>query len=92
VTIQVVQWTTGVVGKAAARGLIRNPSSGTHVFDSGLKTAMPAINAIPAVCAARPGIVTAADLPVMTGAGLVSAGRAILAASALGFDGTSAGA
>jgi 2,4-diaminopentanoate dehydrogenase len=64
---------------------------GTHVFDSGLITAMPTINAIPAVCAARPGIVTAADLPIVTGAGLVSAGRAILAASALEFDGTSGG-
>jgi len=72
-TIQVVQWTTGVVG------------------DSGLITAMPTINAIPAVCAARPGIVTAADLPIVTGAGLVSAGRAIPAAVALGFDSTSGG-
>jgi hypothetical protein len=52
---------------------------------------MPTINAIPAVCAARPGIVTAAELPIVTGAGLVSAGRAILAASALEFDGTSSG-
>src|ERR1700730_13145084 len=46
---------------------------GSHVFDSGLITAMPTINAIPAVCAARPGIVTAAELPIVTGAGLVSA-------------------
>jgi hypothetical protein len=46
---------------------------GSHVFESGLITAMPTINAIPAVCAARPGIVTAADLPIVTGAGLVSA-------------------
>jgi len=46
---------------------------GSHVFESGLITAMPTINAIPAVCAARPGIVTAAELPIVTGAGLVSA-------------------
>jgi 2,4-diaminopentanoate dehydrogenase len=45
---------------------------GTHVFDPGVITAMPTINAIPAVCAARPGIVTAADLRLVTGAGLVS--------------------
>src|SRR6202790_4092600 len=25
-TIRVVQWTTGVVGKAAARGIVRNPA------------------------------------------------------------------
>jgi hypothetical protein len=36
-------------------------------------TAMPAINAIPAVCAARPGIVTYSDLPLITGRGFVSA-------------------
>lgn len=49
---------------------------GSHVFESGLITAMPTINAIPAVCAARPGIVTAADLPIVTGAGLVSSASA----------------
>ena len=32
-------------------------------------TALPAINAIPAVCAAAPGIVTYRDLPLVTGAG-----------------------
>ena len=49
---------------------------GTHVFDPGVITAMPTINAIPAVCAARPGIVTAADLPIVTAAGLVLTNRA----------------
>ena len=34
-------------------------------------TAMPAVNAIPAVCAAAPGIRTYADLPLITGAGMV---------------------
>src|SRR3984893_2677130 len=46
---------------------------GSHGFESGVITGMPTINAIPAVCAARPGIVTAAELPIVTGAGLVSA-------------------
>ncbi|HEX3840927.1 MAG TPA: hypothetical protein VHU85_09075 [Acidimicrobiales bacterium] len=38
-------------------------------LDVGVTTALPAINAIPAVCAAPPGIVTAADLPLVTGRG-----------------------
>ncbi len=33
-----------------------------------IMTAMPGVNAIPAVCAARPGIVTYADLPLVTAA------------------------
>jgi len=44
------------------------------------------------VCAARPGIVTAADLPIVTGAGLVSEDMTQCAASALKLDGTSGGA
>jgi 2,4-diaminopentanoate dehydrogenase len=32
-------------------------------------TALPAVNAIPAVCAASPGIRTYADLPLITGRG-----------------------
>jgi hypothetical protein len=35
-------------------------------------TAMPAVNAIPAVCAAQPGIRTYADLPLVTAAHLVT--------------------
>jgi hypothetical protein len=38
---------------------------GATMFDPGLITAMPAVHAIPAVCAAGPGIVTAADLPLI---------------------------
>jgi hypothetical protein len=34
-------------------------------------TALPAVNAIPAVCAAAPGIRTYAELPLITGAGFV---------------------
>jgi hypothetical protein len=41
-------------------------------FDPGLMTAMPAIHAIPAVCAAAPGIVTADQLPLITGAHCVA--------------------
>ena len=36
--------------------------------DFGLITAMPAVNAISAVVAARPGLVTAADLPLIVAA------------------------
>lgn len=36
-------------------------------FDPGLMTAMPAVHAIPAVCAAAPGIVTADRLPMIMG-------------------------
>jgi hypothetical protein len=40
---------------------------------AGLKaTAMRLVNAIPAVVAARPGLITALDLPLITGRGLVS--------------------
>ena len=35
-------------------------------------TSLPAVNAIPAVCAAAPGIVTYADLPLITGRGFVT--------------------
>jgi 4-hydroxy-tetrahydrodipicolinate reductase len=40
---------------------------------AGLKaTAMRLVNAIPAVVAARPGLISALDLPLITGRGLVS--------------------
>jgi len=35
-------------------------------------TAMRLVNAVPAVCAARPGIITTIDLPLLVGRGLVS--------------------
>lgn len=38
---------------------------GATMFDPGLVTAMPSVHAIPAVCAAAAGIVTAADLPLI---------------------------
>ena len=37
-----------------------------------IMTAMPAVNAIPAVCAAAPGIVTYSELPLITANGLVT--------------------
>ena len=37
-----------------------------------IMTAMPAVNAIPAVCAAAPGIITARELPLVTAHGFVS--------------------
>jgi hypothetical protein len=37
-----------------------------------IMTAMPAVNAIPAVCAAPPGIVTYRELPLITAGGLVA--------------------
>ena len=43
---------------------------------AGLKaTAMRLVNAVPAVIAAPPGLVTALDLPLITGRGLVVTGR-----------------
>jgi hypothetical protein len=70
--IKVAIWALGVVGKAAAIGLgyvveiegkpnvrCKFEPTGASMFDPGLVTAMPAVHAIPLVCAAAPGIVTA---------------------------------
>lgn len=43
-------------------------------YDPGLMTAMPAVHAIPAVCAAAPGIVTADQLPLIVGEHAVALG------------------
>ncbi len=40
-------------------------------IDIGIPTAMPAVNAIPRVCAARPGIVTPTDLMLVTARGVL---------------------
>jgi 4-hydroxy-tetrahydrodipicolinate reductase len=37
-----------------------------------IMTALPAVNAIPAVCAAEPGIHTYVDLPLITGRGFAA--------------------
>lgn len=39
-------------------------------IDIGCSTALPAVNAIPAVCAARPGVLAPADLRLVTGRGV----------------------
>jgi 4-hydroxy-tetrahydrodipicolinate reductase len=47
-------------------------SDGDH-NTGGLKaTAMRLVNAVPAVVAARPGLITALDLPLVTGRGLLT--------------------
>ena len=56
----------------------RRPTSWPKTFDDFMvlgmiMTAMPAIDAIPAVCAAAPGIVTYLDLPLITPRGFVPA-------------------
>jgi len=43
-----------------------DPQVGAH-FDGATTTAMPAVNAIPKVCAAAPGIVNRTGLPLITG-------------------------
>jgi 4-hydroxy-tetrahydrodipicolinate reductase len=45
---------------------------GDHNVSGMITTAQRLINALPAVCAAAPGIVRAIDLPLVTGRGLVS--------------------
>ena len=47
---------------------------GDHNHAGLVATAMRVVNAIPAVVAARPGIATTLDLPLVTGRGLYSAG------------------
>jgi len=44
---------------------------GDHLQGGFTITAMRAVNAIPAVCVARPGVLSVYDLPVITGRGLV---------------------
>jgi 2,4-diaminopentanoate dehydrogenase len=48
---------------------------GDHNVSGMIVTAQRLINAVPAVCAAKPGLVTPLDLPLVTGRGLVSGGR-----------------
>jgi 2,4-diaminopentanoate dehydrogenase len=72
-------------GLASGRGLYRVEIEGSpsmrcefemaedHDHDLGARMAGASrmVNAIPAVCAARPGLLSALDLPMITGAGLV---------------------
>jgi hypothetical protein len=59
-------WLVEIEGNPNIRCLYQ--SKVTDDFDPGTLTAMPAVHAIPHVCAARPGIVTAAELPLVTAA------------------------
>jgi 4-hydroxy-tetrahydrodipicolinate reductase len=43
---------------------------GDHAVGGVVLTATRIVNAIPAVCAARPGLMSALDLPMITGKGL----------------------
>ena len=72
-------------GPASGRGLYRVEIEGSpsmrcefemaddHDHDLGARMAgaSPMVNAIPAVCAAPPGLLSALDLPLITGTGLV---------------------
>ena len=72
-------------GPASGRGLYRAEIEGSpsmrcefemaedHDHDLGARIAGASrmVNAIPAVCAARPGLLSALDLPLVTGTGLV---------------------
>jgi len=59
-------------GDPSLRSRFRHrPDTSDGTFDLGVSTAMPTVNPIPAVCAAAPGIVTIADLPLVTAAHLV---------------------
>lgn len=64
-------WLIEIQGQPNIRCLYQQPG-GTRDFDPGTLTAMPVIHAIPHVYAAAPGIVTAAQLPLVTGAHCVN--------------------
>jgi len=50
--------------------LLSDPSTGQHGVAGLIGTAARIVNAIPLVCAARPGLLTAADVPLAPGPGL----------------------
>ncbi|HEX6876581.1 MAG TPA: diacylglycerol kinase [Nocardioidaceae bacterium] len=54
-----------------ALDLAHHGESGDHNVSGMITTAMRLVNAVEAVVAAEPGLVTAADLPLITGRGLV---------------------
>jgi hypothetical protein len=58
----------GIAGDPDVRLKLESPDG--HL-DGAVTTAMPCVNAIPAVCAAPPGIVNQADLPFVRGAHLI---------------------
>ncbi len=60
-TIRVVQWTTGNVGRRAARAILRHPDLELVGSGAGISGTW-----FGAVCAAAPGIVGYRDLPLIT--------------------------
>ena len=52
--------------------LVHHGEHGDHNVSGMITTAQRLVNALPAVCAAEPGLVTALDLPLVTGRGLVT--------------------
>lgn len=58
-------WVVEIEGTPNIRCVYQNK---TEEFDPATLTAMPAVHAIPHVCAARPGIITADELPLVTAA------------------------
>lgn len=55
--------------------LLHHGEHGDHNVSGMITTAQRLVNALPAVVAARPGLVTALDLPLVTGRGLVTGSR-----------------
>jgi len=65
-------WTLTIEGEPSMRAHFlalasfeRNVSIAEHVRSASIATAMQAVNAIPALCDAEPGIQTMADLPLI---------------------------
>ncbi len=52
--------------------LVHHGEAGDHNVSGMITTAQRLVNAVPAVCAAEPGLVTVLDLPLVTGRGLVA--------------------
>lgn len=62
-----------ITGEPAMRlDLVHSGEHGDHNVSGMIVTAQRLVNAVPAVVAAEPGIVTALDLPLVTGRGLVA--------------------
>lgn len=62
--LRVVQWATGNIGARSLRGVIEHPGLElVGVYVTPGYTANRAVNAVPVVCAAPPGIRTTPDLP-----------------------------
>jgi 4-hydroxy-tetrahydrodipicolinate reductase len=51
---------------------VHHGEAGDHNVSGMITTAQRLVNAVPAVCAAEPGLVTVLDLPLVTGRGLVA--------------------